>query len=186
MRTGAAPALAALAGQNAMIIWLIRMDLSDSVYLCTATHDVTWAGQTWMGAGVIGSVDEVQDSAGERRGLKFSMSSVPPEYLSLAMTAGYRGKKVRIYEAIVGDAGILDAPLVWSGSLNQPLIEEGASAGQITISAEHRGATFARAKPLRYTDGDQQRLYPGDKSMQFVVSQANHVDIWPSAAFFRK
>ena len=78
MRTGSAPALAALAGQSAMIIWLIRMDLSDSVYLCTATHDVVWDGHTWMGAGVIGSVDEVQDSTGERRGLKFSMSSVPP------------------------------------------------------------------------------------------------------------
>lgn len=186
MRTGDSSALATLSGQSAMIVWLIRMDLADSVYLCTATHDVVWGGHTWMGAGVIGSVDEVQDSTGERRGLKFSMSSVPTEYLSLAMTAGYRGKKVRIYEAIIGDAGILDAPLVWSGSLNQPLIEEGAASGQITISAEHRGATFARAKPLRYTDGDQQRLHPGDKSMQFVVSQANHVDIWPSAAFFRK
>ncbi len=186
MRTAVGSALTALQSQSLMLIWLVRMDLVDSVYLNTSVVNVVWDSKTWMGAGLVGGIDSVEDSSGERRGLKFSLSSVPSEYLSLAMAGGFRGKRVRIYEAIVSDSGVLDAPLVWSGSLNQPVVEESGGTGQITVSAEHRGATFARAKPLRYTDGDQQRLYPGDKSMQFVVSQSNHVDVWPSAAYFRK
>lgn len=187
MRTVVASASAALQAQSLMIIWLVRLDLADSIFLSTSLSDVVWDGKTWMGAGMVGSIDAVDDSSGERKGLRFTLSSVPSEYLSLAIAGGFRGKRVRVYEAICADTGgVLDAPLVWSGSLNQPIVEEGGGSGQISISAEHRGATFARPKPLRYTDGDQQRLYPGDKSMQFVVSQSNHVDIWPSAAFFRK
>lgn len=186
MRTASAAALAATSGSGLMTIWLVRLDLTDSIFLCTATHDVEWDGHVWLGAGLVGGIDTVQDTSGERHGLKFVLSSVPSEYLSLALTGGFRGKKVRVYEALADDTGILSAPMVWSGSLNQPVIDEGTQTGQITISAEHRGATFARAKPLRYTDGDQQRIAPGDNSMQFVVSQANHVDVWPSAAYFKK
>lgn len=187
MRTAAAGALSALAGQSLGTIWLIRMDLAGgTVYLNTSASNVVWAGSTWMGAGVVGMVDAVQDQSGERRGLKFTLSSVPPEYLSLGLSGGIRGKRVKVYEALLDDAGIHDVPRIWSGSLNQPSIEEGAQTGQITFTAEHRGATFARPKPLRYTDGDQQRISPGDRSLQFVVSQANHPDVWPSAAWFKQ
>lgn len=186
MRTAVSAALTALASQSVGLIYLIQMDLTSTVYLCTAGFDVTYGGNTYQGAGDVGTVDAVNDSAGERQPIRFTLASVPVAYLSLALNGGYRNKRVRIYEAIFTDSGVQDAPMVWSGSLDQMTITEDGSMGSISISAEHRGTTFARAKPLRYTDGDQQLIAAGDRSMQFVVSQANHVDVWPSAAFFRK
>lgn len=182
--TAASTALASATGWG--VVLLVQMDLDSTVYLCTAGFDVTYGGQIYQGAGDVGSVDAIGDSAGERQPLRLTLSSVPVSYLSLALTGGYRNKRIRIYEAIYTDAGIVDAPMIWSGSLDQMTITEDGATGSISISAEHRGTTFARPKPLRYTDGDQQLISPGDKSMQFVVSQANHVDVWPSAAFFKK
>jgi hypothetical protein len=51
---------------------------------------------------------------------------------------------------------------------------------------------FARPKPFKYSDADQQRYVsvdsPGveDTSMRFTVSQAMHQDIWPAAAYWSK
>jgi hypothetical protein len=64
---------------------------------------------------------------------------------------------------------------------------------QMTISGSTVGVTavplariFARPKPIRYTDGDQQLVSSGDRALEFVVSQANHQDVWPAASWFRR
>jgi len=187
MRTASSGFLSALTQANGFgVILLLQMDLDTTVYLCSAGFDVVYGGNTYAGAGDVGSIAAVTDSAGERQSLSISLSSVPVDYLSLAMGGGYRNKRIRIYEAIYTDAGIVDAPMIWSGSLDQMTISEGEQTGQISITAEHRGTTYARTKPIRYTDGDQQQITPGDRSMQFVVSQANHVDVWPAASYFYK
>lgn len=187
MRTAASGALAALGSRGGFgVILLVQMDLDTTVYLCTAGFDVTYGGHTYVGAGQVGSVDSITDTAGERQSVRLTLSSVPVEYLSLALGGGYRNRSIRLYEAIYADSGIIDAPQIWSGSIDQMAIDEGPTTASISLSAEHRGTTFARVKPLRYTDGDQQLIAPGDRSMQFVVSQANHPDVWPSAAWFKK
>lgn len=187
MRTPSAAYLAATQQQGGFgVMLLLQMDLDETVYMCTAAYDVVWGGHTYAGAGTVGTVEAIDDTAAERQGIKLTLSSVPVDYLSLALGAGYQGKRIRLYEAIYDDSGVIDAPLIYTGSIDQMTIVEGDKTGQISITVEHRGTTFARAKPLRYTDGDQQVLQPGDKSMQFIVSQANHQDVWPSAAYFRK
>lgn len=81
---------------------------------------------------------------------------------------------------------------VWSGQLDQMPIKHGEAA-TITVTAEHRGIVFARAKGDRYTDASQRRLYPGatppttaDRSLEYLVSQANSQTIWPSAEWFKQ
>lgn len=188
MRTATTAALAAFNGRLVPICMLVEMDLDSTVYLSSAGVDIEYAGQTWLGAARFGSINEISDSAGERKALQFSLSSVPVEFLALSLGNQVRGKRVKIYEAVLDPDTylVLDAPLIWTGSLDQVTIAESGKSGDISATAEHRGTTFARIKPLRYTDGDQQRLHPGDRSMQFVVSQSNHRDVWPAAAFFNQ
>lgn len=188
MRVLEAASLSVLNGRVVPIVMLLEMQLDETVYLSSAGMDFEYDGKTWMGAAKVGEVSDIRDSSGERQALTFTLSSVPTDLLSLSVGQKVRGKRVRIYEAILDPDtyAVITAPLVWSGRLDQMSISEGANDGRISVTAEHAGTSFSRAKPLRYTDGDQQRLYPGDKSMQFVVSQANHKDVWPAAAYFKE
>ena len=86
---------------------------------------------------------------------------------------------------------ILDAQPEAALVLDQLSINDSApnADGQVTstisISARHMGAVFARPKPLLYTDEEQQRLYPGDRCLEFINTQTSTEVIWPEAEFFR-
>lgn len=181
-------AAAALAAGELVLVQLIEMELSEPVNLASSNVDIEWAGRTYRGLGLLGSVDAIDDAPGEVKGVRLTLSGLRPETLALALGEDIRNHAVRMRLAVLdrGTHAVLAAPLVWSGTLDQMPITMNGESATITATAQHRGATFGRPKPLRYTDGDQQRLHPGDTCMRFLVSQANHQDVWPAAAYFKQ
>jgi hypothetical protein len=189
MRIVSSQTAAALASPGVPLCLLIRMDLTTPLFVSTAGVNVEWDDQLWMGIDQAGSVDQVTDTAGERGPLRFQLS-VRNEAIALAMDSANeaRGKRCRVYLAVHDPETfeILSAELIWSGTLDQMTLTEGDKAGQVSVTAEHRGVTFGRPKPKRYTNADQQLLYPGDLALQYMTSQANHQDVWPAAEWGRK
>ena len=188
MRTVDSSAITVLNGQVVPCVMFIQMDLTSTLYLNTSAVNIVWNSQTWLGTGSVGSVDEIEDKAAEQKSLKFTLSGVPVELLAIALAEPIRGKPCRVYLAILDPSthAVLDVPAVWAGTLDQMPITQGSQTCTISVTAEHSGATYSRPKPLRYTDADQQRLYPGDTALRFVVSQSQHQDIWPAASYFRR
>lgn len=188
MRTIAAPAQAVLNGAVCPLVLLVEMLLSSPARLCSAPHAVVHGGNTFDGLGNFGSIEEVADSPGDNKALRFTISGVPSESLALAMAEDIRNKPINVWMAVLDpDAhAVLDAPLLWAGTLDQMPIRMGDGTSSISVTAEHRGATFARPKPLRYTAVDQQRLHAGDTGLRFVTSQANQRLVWPAAAYWRQ
>lgn len=184
MRILPAAAAAALASPRAPVCLLIRMDLPDPVFVCTADLHIEHDGHTWIGVSLVGSIEEITDTVGDRVPLRFTLSGVPTDVLALALVSANeaRGKRCRVYLHIYDPDTYLPlyTELFWSGTLDQMSINEGKDSGSVSVTAEHRGVTSARPKTLRYTNADQQRLYPGDLSLQFMVSQSTHQDVWPS------
>lgn len=188
MRTIASSAQTVLNGSVCPLVLLVEMLLTSPVRLCSAPYPVVHFSNTFDGVGTFGSIEEVADSPGENKSLRFTISGVPSEALALAMAEDIRNKPVNVWMAVLDPTthAVLDAPLLWAGTLDQMPIRMGDVTSSISVTAEHRGATFARPKPLRYTDVDQQRLFPGDTSLRFVTSQANQKVVWPAATFFRQ
>lgn len=188
MRTLTAPANAALASQLVPMCVLIQMDLSSTVRLCLAGVNLEYGGHTWTGCGAIGGIDPIVDSAGDRKGVRFTLSSVPNDILALALAEPMQGRSVRVDLSIHDPVTyqILHVETMFSGTLDQPQISEGEAAGVITVSAESRATTFSRPKPIRYIDSDQRRLFGGDTCLRFIASQAQHQDVWPSAQWGRQ
>src|SRR5574341_370749 len=190
MRTIASSAQTVLNGAACPLVLLVEMLLSSPVRLCSAPHPVVHFGNTFDGVGTFGAIEEVADAAGagENRQLRFTLSGVPSETLALAMGEDIRNKPINVWVAVLDPDtyAVLDAPLLWAGTLDQMPIRMGDGTSSISVTAEHRGVTFARPKPLRYTDVDQQRLHPGDTSLRFVTSQANQRLVWPAAAYWRQ
>jgi len=194
MRTLAAAATAAIAAGRIVTVVLVEMQFtSGTLYACSANRDIAWNGHTWIGANTVGTVGQVNDSAGELAPLDFSLLAADPAIVAIALGEPTQGRPVIVYSMML-DAdthAVIDVQTVWSGTLEAPSYEEqfgpdGIILPLASLRGEHRGVAMQRPNPLRYTDADQQRLHPGDLSLQYIVSQAVHQDVWPAAAYFRQ
>jgi hypothetical protein len=190
MRTlnGAALTLLArvAAGDQIPLVQLVELQLATTVRLTTAGGPITWGGNTWQPAG-LGRIEAIDDSAQELQALQFTLPGVSSGHLSLVLNEQVEGKTVRVYDALIDPATgqVADAVLAWAGTLNVPAIEDGATA-TVAVTAEHRGVHALRAKPSRYTNDEQQRLFPGDTSLNFDPATDAAPIAWPAASFFKQ
>lgn len=194
MRTLDSATLAALAGKSVAVAQLIELDLDDPWFVNTSSWDLAWNGLTYLGASGVGSIDVVEDTAGDIKGLNFSLPALIDADLATALIGMPMGRMARLLTAIFDPVTcqILDAVLEWAGRLDVPQIAESSdsSGGQpssaIQLSAEHIGIDLMRPSGLLYSNADQLRLYPGDRSFEYVVSQANAVIVWPAASYYKQ
>jgi len=188
MRLINAPALAQLNGENMRVALLVEMLLSVPVRLCSANVTLSYAGNQYLGTGVLGSVNEIDDSPGEYKGMSFTLSGVDLGVIAIALAEDVRNKTVTVRMAVIDASSyaILDAPIIWTGTIDQMPVQMGDGTASVTVSAEHRGITFARAKPTFYNSEDQLAREPGDTSMRFIQSQSTNNVVWPAAGFFKQ
>lgn len=184
MRSLTAGALTVLSHERPPVILLVEMMFSPPVRVATSAVHVEWGGHTWLGAGPLGAVEPVQDTAGDATGLRFTLSGVPSESIALALGQSARNKACRVYLALLNPDthAIEDVSTLGLFVLDQ-LTVAGPTIG---VSAHSLARVFARPKPLRYTDADQQRVSAGDRALEFLVSQSTHQDIWPAASWGRQ
>lgn len=175
-------------GNRLGLALLVEMQLSTApLYAATCPVDINWNGNTYLGGRQV-AIDDIKDQGGEVQALRFTLSGVPSEMLAIALAEPIQGRPVYVRAALLNpDTMEIGAVLpLWSGQLDQMPVRHGGETSVISVTAEHRGIAFARAKPLRYTDADQRRLFSGDRSLEYLISQSQHQDVWPSAAFFKQ
>lgn len=190
MRTLNATALALLdriqAGEQIPTTQLVEISFTAGTErYCTAGITVAWDGYSWLGLGL--SIEPVDNKVGEIASITLVLPAVSDTQISLALTQAVEGTPIHIYDALVDPTtgAVADAVLAWSGALNMPGIEDGPRAS-INVMAEHRGALALRNKTSRYTDDEQQRLYPGDTCLQFDPATDAAPLVWPAAGYWRK
>lgn len=188
MRSIAAPALAVLAGPVVPMALLVDMAFAVPVRLNSSAATLQYGANLYYGTGTLGAVEAISDEAQGTQQLRFAISGVPSESIALALDEEVRGTACVVRLAVLDPAthAVLDAPVVFTGELDQMPITHGALTSTVGVVAIHRGETYRRSKPQRYIDGDQQALYPGDTSMRYVLSQAQVQDVWPAASFFQR
>lgn len=175
-------------GNRLGLALLVEMNfVSGMVYATSAPIDIVWNGNTYLGGRQVG-VEEVKDQGGEVQGLRFSLSGVPSELIAVALNEEFQGRSVVLRVALLDPdtQAIGHVMQLWAGTMDQMPVRHGAETSSITVTAEHRGIAFARPKPIRYSDADQRRLYPGDRALEYLVAQAQHPDVWPSAEYFKQ
>lgn len=177
-----------LRSSNPVLAPLVFMDLSEPVRLTPGTMSLEYAGDLYRALGDLGRISEVEDKQRESGSITFELSGVRNEMLSIALDEPITDRLVQVRLAVLSPTlyQVVSAPLIWSGRLSQMAIKLGKQTSVITVSAQHRGASARRPKPLRYTDVDQRSLFPTDTSLRFVQSQNNHQDVWPAKAYFEK
>lgn len=174
----------AIAGEAIPFVPLLEIGFEVTQRFALCGLPLVWGGYTWEPLDI--SVGEVDDSATQRNGLQFSFPGVSSSQLALALGEDVEGADCRLYVALVDpDTGAVgDAVPAWSGALDVPGWQEGAQA-LVNFTAEHRQELAARPKPSRYTNDEQQRLFPGDTALDFDPATDAAPVVWPAASYFK-
>jgi hypothetical protein len=152
-------------------------------------------GTEWIGSGSllnISTIEETQDMS--VKGANISLSGIPSELLSLALTEPYQGRVCNIYFGTFSplpvekllqengsyillqdgsrinltEAGSKVFNLLFSGYMDQMNIVEASDTATIEMLVENKLIDLERARVARFTSGYQKSLYPNDKGLDFI------------------
>ena len=158
-----------------------------TVRMWTGYASISWNSQTWLAAGDFGGLSPVDETTEVgAAGLTFTLSGIPSSLLSVALADHYRGRACKLWMAIMntGATAVVDAYPVFGGRMDVMNIEDAGETSKITIQAESRLIDLTRARTVRYTNEEQQRLFPGDLGLEYVAKLAEKPLYWgvPSPA----
>jgi hypothetical protein len=131
----------------------------------------TFLSQSWTGLGALLGISASEDGVTvEARGLSLSLSGLDPVLLPAALSDLILGLPISIYMALYDSSNTLIASPVctWAGRMDQPTFDVSPAEVILTIACETRLLDMNISCERRYTQEDQQALYPGDLGFQFV------------------
>lgn len=167
-RTVPADILTALAQPEVEPFYAVEIDLdSGPLRLWTGYGDRTIDGNTYTGGGnlvAVSGLEEVADLSAKN--ITLTLNGMPSSVISLALQEPYQRRKVRV---LWGVRGVSDFVEVFSGSLNQMVIEDGPDSGTISVTVDSKLVELERASNRRYTSLSHKTRYPTDTFFDFVA-----------------
>lgn len=159
---------------------------SGTDYLCGLAHDVPWNGNTYLAAGGYMGLERIVETATQTEGLRIALEGSSAANVALLLTEKVQGRLVIVRLAALDAAGVpqVDAN-VWTGLMDSMVLNDDAQNCVVTITAEHMLAVWDRPRVVRFTDAQQQILYPGDLGLQYVEEMAEASIVWPGKEFFQ-
>ena len=171
----------------------LKFDGDNVLRLWTGLGTLTLAdGTEWVGAGTLLSISDIEETAEMAvKGATVSLSGIPSEVISLALSEPYQGRVCNIYfgtftqegallkqsgdyillqdgSQILVDIGEKGFNEIFSGYMDQMNIAEDAETASIELSVENKLIDLERARVARFTSGYQKSIYPGDLGLDFV------------------
>jgi len=159
-------------------------------------------GTEWVGAGTLLSISDVEETAEMAvKGATVSLSGIPSEVISLALSEPYQGRVCNIYfgtftqegallkqsgdyillqdgSQILVDIGEKGFNEIFSGYMDQMNIEESAETSTISVTVENRLVDLERARVARYTSNYQKSIYPDDLGLDFIEGLQDQQIAW--------
>ena len=143
-----------------------------------------WTGQgifndgvnDWLGAGDLLNISSIEETAEMSvRGATITLSGIPAEILSLALSEPYQGRVCNIYFGVKGENVFNN---VFSGYMDQMNIEDGAETCTIELTVENKLIDLERQRVARFTSGYQKSVYPNDKGLEFLEDMQGKPLTW--------
>lgn len=145
--------------------------------------DITFGGNTYSGVGTLGAISRIEETQEiASTGVRFGLSGIPSDILSVALSEPYQGRSAKIYLGVFdANYGVIADPfLCFDGRMDVMAINDDGDTSTITVTAEHRLIDLERPRLRRYTSEDQKALYSGDKGFDFVADLQDKTIAWGS------
>jgi hypothetical protein len=166
-----------------MVLFIeLALDAGLTPRYCTAGHDIVWNGATWAGMGSVLEVDPIRETSRvEAVGWTITFTGVPTDIVSMAAGEQVRGRRCTEWIGVYNDTtgALIDAPVLRrEGRMSHMTLNYttgGSGTGTVVLSVESRLIALMDAENSLWTHAEQQRLYPGDTSLEFVSVTAERV-----------
>lgn len=156
--------------------------LSGFVRMWNGVGSIVWDGKTWLGGGNLIGISQVEETRSiEATTLTMSLSGVNPALVSQAYGDFSQGRPARTWVGLmdVGTGTVVEDPVnVFAGRMDTISDEDDGVSAIISVSAESNLADLKRIRARYYTDQDQQRIKPGDRSLRFIPSLQEKPVYW--------
>ena len=147
----------------------LLFDDNEELYLWTGIGEQEINGNVYIGTGNLLNISSVEESSEiSAKGATLTLSGVPSELLSLALSTPYQGRKCNLYFGVMGDK--TSYAELFSGYMDQMNIEESGETCTIQLTVENKLVDLERARVARYTSAYQKSVYPSDRGLDFVES----------------
>ena len=179
----------------------LLFDGDQTLRLWTGYGTLVYRGQDWYGTGSFLQIDSVEETTEiAARGASITLSGIPQEVLSLALSEPYQGRKANIYfgnfskglillessdyilfedgSKVSLEAGSTNLSQIFSGYMDQMNIEETADTCTVELTLENKLIDLERARVARFTSAYQKSLYPDDLGLDFVESLQDKEIVW--------
>lgn len=146
----------------------------------TGQGDLSWDSQTWQGTGNLinfSSLSETTD--GSAQGIKIDVSAIDSADVSDFIDDEWQNSDVTIWLALKDGDSLVDDPYQYfKGKLDSAELVDTGESSTVSFGAESRLVNQVKRVSWRYTDQDQQRLFSGDKGLEFVASIQDKKIVW--------
>jgi len=149
---------------------------SGALRLWTGYSDRTIGSNTYTGTGnllAISGLEEVSDLSA--KSIDLSLSGVPSNLVSLALTEAYQRRIVRVY---FGTADTSVPVEVFSGLMDTMTIQDSGETSLITLVVESKLIQLERASNRRYTEENHSARFPNDTFFSFVTKLQDEQVVW--------
>ena len=161
-------------------------------------------GTEWVGLGQLLNISSIEETSEMSvKGASISLSGIPSELLSLALSEPYQGRIAKIYFGTFQQGSILQETgnyillegggrvnlesmsqgfnELFSGYMDQMNIEEAGDTATIEMMVENKLIDLERARVARFTSGYQKSVYPGDLGLDFIEDLQDKKISWGRA-----
>ena len=163
-----------LATGNIAPVLLIEFGFSTPVYLTNASFDITssvsGSSRTYLSNGHLRGVTGVSETnKPTKNSLTISLSAVDTTYVGIALNENIINDNVYIYRGFLDSnlALISDPFLLFYGTIDEYKIADNTDIASLILTITSHWGNFSKTSGRVTTDNSQQRIFSGDKGMEF-------------------
>jgi len=179
----------------------LLFDGDQTLRLWTGVGTLVYQSQSWYGTGSLLAIDAIEETSEiAAKGATLTLSGVPSEVISLALSEPYQGRVAKIYFGTFSyglllqeDAAFIlledgskiklenrktDLTEIFVGYMDKMDIEETPDNSTITLALENKLIDLEKPRPPRFTSSYQKSIYPDDLGLDFVESLQQKELFW--------
>ena len=179
----------------------LQFDGDQTLRLWTGHGTLVYNGTEWYGTGTLLNLDTIEETTEiAAKGATLTLSGVPTEVLSLALTEPYQGRVANIYFGtftvgalltessvfiLLQDGGKIlleetrtNLEQIFSGYMDQMNIDEQPDGSTLQLTVENKLIDLERPRTARFTSAYQKSVFPNDKGFDFVEDLQTKEIVW--------